>query len=82
MRKFDTGKVLPLECVGQGGKNLQRRQGFAKAIMGAAADILRPRGVTQVSARIFSRNIAQVALMRAADATKVRTVSHLPGITI
>ena len=31
MRKFDTGKVLPLECVGQGGKNLQRRQGFAKS---------------------------------------------------
>ncbi len=59
-----------------------RRQGFAKAIMGAAADILRPRGVTQVSARIFSRNAAQVALMRAADATKVRTVSSLPGIAI
>lgn len=28
MRKFDTGKVFPLKCVGQGGKNLQRRQGL------------------------------------------------------
>lgn len=59
-----------------------RRQGFAKSILGAAADILRSRGVTQVSARIFSRNAPQVGLMRAAGATKVRTVSLLPGITL
>lgn len=31
VRKFDTGKVFPLKCVGQGGKNLQRRQGLAKS---------------------------------------------------
>lgn len=59
-----------------------RRQGFAKSILGAAADILRPRGVTQVSARVFSRNAPQTGLMRAAGATKVRTVSLLPGITL
>lgn len=59
-----------------------RRQGFAKAILGAAADILRPRGVTQVSARIFSRNAAQVGLMRAAGGVKVRTLAILPGISI
>lgn len=57
-----------------------RRQGFAKSILGAAADILRPRGVTQVSARIFSRHAPQVGLMRAAGAAKVRTISLLPGI--
>ena len=57
-----------------------RRQGFAKSILGAAADILRPRGVTQVSARIFSRNAPQVALMRAAGGQKVRTLLLLPGI--
>lgn len=59
-----------------------RRQGFAKAILGAAADQLRPKGVTQVSARIFSRNVPQTALMRAAGAKKIRTLSILPGITI
>ena len=59
-----------------------RRQGFAKAILGAAADILRPRGVAQVSARVFSRNAPQMALMRAAGGKKVRTVAVLPGITL
>ena len=59
-----------------------RRQGFAKSILGAAADILRPRGVTQVSARVFSRNAAQVGLMRSAGATRVRTLTLLPGIYI
>ncbi len=59
-----------------------RRQGFAKAILGAAADLLRPQGVTQVSARIFSRNTPQVALMRAAGAKKIRSLSILPGITL
>ena len=59
-----------------------RRQGFAKAILGAAADILRPRGVTQVSTRIYSRNQPQVNLMRAAGGAKVRSVALLPGITL
>ena len=59
-----------------------RRQGFAKAIIGAASDILRPRGVTQISTRIYSRNAAQVALMRAAAGKKIRTVALLPGISI
>ena len=59
-----------------------RRKGFAKSILGAAADILRPRGVTQVSARVFSRNAAQVGLMRAAGATRVRTLTLLPGMYI
>ena len=59
-----------------------RRQGFAKAIIGAACDILRPRGVMQVSARVYSRNAAQLGLMKAAEARKVRTVSVLPGITL
>ena len=59
-----------------------RRQGFAKAIIGAASDILRPRGVTQISTRIYSRNAAQVALMRAAAGKKIRSVALLPGITI
>ena len=59
-----------------------RRQGFAKAILGAAADILRPRGVQQVSARIYSRNAPQVALMRAAAGKKVRTLAIFPGISL
>ena len=59
-----------------------RRQGFAKAIIGAASDILRPRGVTQISTRIYSRNAAQVALMRAAAGKKIRSVALLPGISI
>ena len=59
-----------------------RRQGFAKAILGAAADILRTRGVTQVSTRIFSRNQPQAALMRAAGGKKIRTLSILPGISL
>ena len=59
-----------------------RRQGFAKAILGAAADILRPRGVTQISARVFSRNAAQIGLMHAAGGKKVRTLSILPGISL
>ena len=59
-----------------------RRQGFAKAILGAAADILRPRGVTEVSARVFSRNAPQVALMKAAGGRKIRTLSILPGMKI
>jgi len=59
-----------------------RRQGFAKSLLGAAADILRPRGVTQVSARIFSRNAPQVALMRAAAGKKIRTLSLLPGLNL
>lgn len=56
-----------------------RRQGFARAIIGAACDILRPRGVLQISARIYSRNAAQLELMKAADARKIRTVTLLPG---
>ena len=56
-----------------------RRQGFARAIIGAACDILRPRGVLQISARIYSRNAAQLGLMKAADARKIRTVTLLPG---
>ena len=59
-----------------------RRQGYAKAILGAAGDILRPRGVTQVSARVFSRNQPQVALMRTAAGKKVRTLSILPGMKL
>ena len=59
-----------------------RRQGFAKAIIGAASDILRPRGVMQISTRIYSRNAAQVALMRAAAGKKIRSVALLPGISI
>ena len=30
LRDFDAGEVLPLECIGQGGKNFQRRQSPAK----------------------------------------------------
>ena len=59
-----------------------RRQGFAKSILGAAADILRPRGVTQVSARVFSRCAPQVGLMRAAGGKKIKTLSILPGLTL
>lgn len=59
-----------------------RRQGFAKAIIGAACDILRPRGVTQLATHVFSRNVPQTALMRAAGGKKIRTVAALPGVTL
>lgn len=59
-----------------------RRQGFAKAIIGAACDILRERGVQQISTRAFSRNAAQMGLMRAAGAQKVRTTAVLPGLPL
>ena len=77
-----TGQGTAVTLVSMYVRGDYRRQGFAKSILGAAADILRPRGVTQVSARIFSRNAAQVGLMRAAGATKVRTLSLLPGLYI
>ena len=59
-----------------------RRQGFAKAIIGAACDILRERGVVQISTRAFSRNAAQMGLMRAAGAKKIRTTAVLPGLPL
>ncbi|MCQ2453194.1 MAG: GNAT family N-acetyltransferase [Clostridia bacterium] len=56
-----------------------RRQGFAKAIIGAAAEQLRSHGVEHISANIFSSIPAQTALMRAAAARKIRTVAVMPG---
>lgn len=75
-----TGQGSTVTLVSMYVRSDYRRQGFAKSILGAAADLLRPRGVTQVSTRIFSRNAPQVGLLRAAGGTKVRTLSILPGI--
>ena len=77
-----TGQGSAVTLVSMYVRGDHRRRGFAKSILGAAADILRPRGVTQVSARVFSRSAAQVGLMRAAGATKVRTLLLLPGMYI
>ena len=31
LRDFDAGEVLPLECIGQGGKNFQRAKALPRA---------------------------------------------------
>jgi len=59
-----------------------RRQGMAKQLLGAAASLLRERGVTTVYTHIFRRNAPQAALMKHLNATFVRTVTALPGIDL
>ncbi len=59
-----------------------RRQGLAKQLIGAAAALLRERGVTTFYTHIFRRNVPQVALMRRLNGAFVRTVTALPGMDL
>ena len=77
-----TGQGTEATLVGLYVRADYRRQGFAKAIIGAACDILRERGVMQITTRAFSRNAAQMGLMRAAGAKKVKTTAVLPGLPL
>lgn len=77
-----TGQGTEATLVGVYVRSDYRRQGFAKAIIGAACDTLRERGVMQITTRAFSRNAAQMGLMRAAGAKKIRTTALLPGLPL
>ena len=59
-----------------------RRQGMAKQLLGAAASLLRERGVTTMYTHVFRRNAPQMALMKHLNAAFVRTVTALPGIDL
>ena len=59
-----------------------RRKGVAKALLGAASDILRTQGVTHIITQIYTRNVQQVALMRSLNADKLRVVTLFPGMDI
>lgn len=59
-----------------------RRQGLSKQLLGAAASLLRERGVTTLYTHVFRRNVPQAALMRHLNATFVRTVTALPGMDL
>ena len=77
-----TGRGPEATLVGLYVRSDYRRQGFAKAVIGAACDILREKGVQQISTRAFSRNAAQMGLLRSAGAQKVRTTAILPGLPL
>ncbi len=59
-----------------------RRQGMAKNLIGAAAALLRERGVNTMYAQVFRRNVPQTALLRHLNGVFVRTVTALPGMDL
>ena len=59
-----------------------RRQGLARQLLGAAGRLLKERGVVNMYAHVFRRNVPQVALINRLGGTFVKTVTAMPGIDV
>ncbi len=59
-----------------------RKQGFCKALLASASELLRAQGVETVATYVYSRNTPQMALMRSLSSVKQKIVTVFPGMKL